>query len=77
MFKDVQGEVRQKNVRISMSVEEVEEEESMPVYDTDIEDAIEDEEGCVRKRGFSEEEDNMKDVVVMANDLYSTKIQIL
>ncbi|GJY55223.1 hypothetical protein Tco_0446887 [Tanacetum coccineum] len=51
------------------------EEESMPVYDTDIEDAIEDEEGFVGKRGFGEEEDNMEDVVVMANDLCSSKIQ--
>ncbi|GJY66971.1 hypothetical protein Tco_0469209 [Tanacetum coccineum] len=51
------------------------EEESMPVYDTDIEDAIEDEEGFVGKRGFGEEEDNMEDVVVMANDLCFSKIQ--
>ncbi|GJT21542.1 hypothetical protein Tco_0891479 [Tanacetum coccineum] len=53
------------------------EEESMLVYDTDIEDAIEDEEGFVRKRGFGKEEDNMEDVVVMANDLCSSKIQIV
>ncbi|GKC08694.1 hypothetical protein Tco_1000304 [Tanacetum coccineum] len=46
-----------------------EEEESMPVYDTDIEDVIEDEEGFVRKRGFGGEKDNIKDVVVVANDL--------
>ncbi|GKD38621.1 hypothetical protein Tco_1258828 [Tanacetum coccineum] len=51
------------------------EEESMLVFDTDIEDAIEDEKGFVGKRGFSEEEDNMEDVVVMANDLFSSKIQ--
>ncbi|GJY03293.1 hypothetical protein Tco_0369233 [Tanacetum coccineum] len=51
------------------------EEESMPVYDTNIEDAIEDEEGFVGKRGFGDEEDNMEDVVVMANDLCSSKIQ--
>ncbi|GKB01126.1 hypothetical protein Tco_0829170 [Tanacetum coccineum] len=51
------------------------EEESMLVYDTDIEDAIEDEEGFVGKRGFGKEEDNMEDVVVMANDLCSSKIQ--
>ncbi|GKB79075.1 hypothetical protein Tco_0945970 [Tanacetum coccineum] len=51
------------------------EEESMPVYDTDIEDAIEDEEGFVGKRGFGEEENNMEDVVVVANDLCSSKIQ--
>ncbi|GJT69302.1 hypothetical protein Tco_1028588 [Tanacetum coccineum] len=53
------------------------EEESMPVYDTDIEDVIEDEEGFVRERGFCEEENNMKDVVVVANDLFSSKIQTL
>ncbi|GJX13156.1 uncharacterized mitochondrial protein-like protein [Tanacetum coccineum] len=51
------------------------EEKSMPIYDTDIEDAIKDEEGFVGKRGFGEEEDNMEDVVVMANDLCSSKIQ--
>ncbi|GJX79898.1 hypothetical protein Tco_0328047 [Tanacetum coccineum] len=39
------------------------EEESMPVYDTDIEDVIDG------------EEDNMEDVVVVANDLCSSKIQ--
>nr|GEY06051.1 uncharacterized mitochondrial protein AtMg00810-like [Tanacetum cinerariifolium]GEY06065.1 uncharacterized mitochondrial protein AtMg00810-like [Tanacetum cinerariifolium]GEY21617.1 uncharacterized mitochondrial protein AtMg00810-like [Tanacetum cinerariifolium] len=39
------------------------EEESMPVYDTDIKDVIDG------------EEDNMKDVVVVANDLCSSKIQ--
>ncbi|GJR38480.1 hypothetical protein Tco_1214164 [Tanacetum coccineum] len=51
------------------------EEESMPVYDTDIEDVIKDEEGFVGKRGFGEEENNMDDVVVVANDLCSSKIQ--
>ncbi|GKD94351.1 hypothetical protein Tco_1374188 [Tanacetum coccineum] len=51
------------------------EEESMPVYDTDIEDVIEDEEGFIGKRGFGEEENNMEDVVVVANDLFSSKIQ--
>ncbi|GJU69779.1 integrase, catalytic region, zinc finger, CCHC-type containing protein [Tanacetum coccineum] len=51
------------------------EEESMSIYDTNIEDAIEDEEGFIGKRGFGEEEDNMEDVVVMANDLCSSKIQ--
>ncbi|GJV61333.1 hypothetical protein Tco_1467433 [Tanacetum coccineum] len=39
------------------------EEESMPVYDTDIEDVIDG------------EEDNMENVVVVANDLCSSKIQ--
>ncbi|GKA75001.1 hypothetical protein Tco_0781379 [Tanacetum coccineum] len=51
------------------------EEESMPVYDTDIEDVIEDEEGFIGKRGFGEEENNIEDVVVVANDLFSSKIQ--
>ncbi|GKD90371.1 hypothetical protein Tco_1365878 [Tanacetum coccineum] len=48
--------------------------ESMPVYDTDIEDVIEEEEGFVGKEGFGEEEENMEDVVV-ANDLCSSMIQ--
>nr|GEW21433.1 protein FAR1-related sequence 5-like [Tanacetum cinerariifolium] len=39
------------------------EEESMPVYDIDIEDVIDG------------EEDNMEDIVVVANDLCSSKIQ--
>nr|GFB37267.1 hypothetical protein [Tanacetum cinerariifolium] len=39
------------------------EEESMPVYDTDIEDAIDG------------KEDNMEDVVAVANDLCSSNIQ--
>ncbi|GJZ36815.1 putative reverse transcriptase domain-containing protein [Tanacetum coccineum] len=42
-----------------------EEEESMPVYDNDIEDVTED------------EEDNIEDVVVMANDLCSSMIQTI
>ncbi|GKA90309.1 hypothetical protein Tco_0812179 [Tanacetum coccineum] len=46
-------------------------EESMPVYDTDIEDVIEEEEGYVGKGGFGGEEDNIEDVVVVANDLCS------
>nr|GEZ55479.1 hypothetical protein [Tanacetum cinerariifolium] len=52
-----------------------EEEESMPVYDNDIEDVIEEEEGFVRKRGLGGEEDNTKDVVVVANDICSSMIQ--
>ncbi|GJV80670.1 hypothetical protein Tco_1516540 [Tanacetum coccineum] len=48
-----------------------EEEESMSVYDTDIEDVIEEEEGFVGKGGFGGEEDNIEDVVVVANDLCS------
>ncbi|GJZ46038.1 ribonuclease H-like domain-containing protein [Tanacetum coccineum] len=45
------------------------EKESMPVYDTDIEDVIEEEEGFVERGGFYGEEDNIEDVVVVANDL--------
>ncbi|GKE93683.1 hypothetical protein Tco_1574778 [Tanacetum coccineum] len=51
------------------------EEESVPVYDTDIEDVIEEEEGFVGKRGLDGEEDNIEDVVVVANDLCSSMIQ--
>nr|GEW37650.1 hypothetical protein [Tanacetum cinerariifolium] len=51
------------------------EEEFMPVYDTAIEDVIEEEEGFVRKGGFDGEEDNIEDVVVVANDLCSSMIQ--
>ncbi|GJV65807.1 hypothetical protein Tco_1476635 [Tanacetum coccineum] len=54
-----------------------EEEESMPVYDTDTEDVIEEEEGFVGKGGFSGEEDNIEDVVVVANDLCSSMIQAI
>ncbi|GKB76917.1 hypothetical protein Tco_0943812 [Tanacetum coccineum] len=50
-------------------------EESMPVYDTDIEDVIEEEEGYVGKGGFGEEEDNIEDVVVVANDLCFSMIK--
>ncbi|GJW84662.1 hypothetical protein Tco_0157807 [Tanacetum coccineum] len=50
-------------------------EESMPVYDTDIEDVIEEEEGFYGKRGLEGEEDNIVDVVVVANDLCSSMIQ--
>ncbi|GKB82645.1 hypothetical protein Tco_0949540 [Tanacetum coccineum] len=51
------------------------EEESMPVYDTDIENVIEEEEGFVGKGGFGREEDNIKDVVIMVNDLCSSMTQ--
>ncbi|GJW90594.1 hypothetical protein Tco_0168147 [Tanacetum coccineum] len=44
---------------------------SMPIYDTDIEDVIEEEEGFVGKGRFGGEEDNIEDVVVVANDLCS------
>ncbi|GKC97397.1 hypothetical protein Tco_1167672 [Tanacetum coccineum] len=54
-----------------------EEEESMPVYDTDIEDVIEEEEGFIGKGGFGGEEDNIEDVVVVANDLCSSMIQTI
>ncbi|GKC76941.1 hypothetical protein Tco_1127715 [Tanacetum coccineum] len=37
------------------------EEESMPVYDTDIEDVIEEEEGFIEKGGFGGKEDNIED----------------
>ncbi|GJW84992.1 hypothetical protein Tco_0158137 [Tanacetum coccineum] len=47
----------------------------MPVYDIDIEDVIEEEEGFIEKGGFGGKEDNIKDVVVMANDLCSSMIQ--
>ncbi|GJT61387.1 hypothetical protein Tco_1004920, partial [Tanacetum coccineum] len=55
--------------------EEIGKEESVPVYDTDIEDVIEEEEGFVGKRGLDGEEDNIEDVVVVANDLCSSMIQ--
>nr|GEX53331.1 hypothetical protein [Tanacetum cinerariifolium] len=48
-----------------------EKEESTPVYDTDIEDVIEEEEGFVGKGGFSGEEENIEDIMVVANDLCS------
>ncbi|GJT35932.1 hypothetical protein Tco_0926351 [Tanacetum coccineum] len=51
------------------------EKESVPVYDTDIEDVIEEEEGFVGKGGIDEEEDNIEDVVVVAKDLCSSMIQ--
>ncbi|GJT00455.1 hypothetical protein Tco_0821624 [Tanacetum coccineum] len=51
------------------------EEESMPVYDTDIEDVIEEEEGFIEKGGFGGKEDNIEDVVVVANDHCSSMIQ--
>nr|GEV26123.1 hypothetical protein [Tanacetum cinerariifolium] len=52
-----------------------EEEEPMPVYDTYIEDVIKEEEEFVGKGGFCEEEDNIKDVVLVVNDLCSSMIQ--
>ncbi|GKF54001.1 hypothetical protein Tco_0160911, partial [Tanacetum coccineum] len=54
-----------------------EEEESMPVYETNIEEVIEEEVGFVGKGGFGGEEDNIKDVVVVANDLCSLMIQTI
>ncbi|GJZ01180.1 hypothetical protein Tco_0519141, partial [Tanacetum coccineum] len=50
---------------------------SVPVYDTDIEDVIEEEEGFVGKEGFGGEEDNIEDVVVVANDRCSSMIQTI
>nr|GEU87720.1 hypothetical protein [Tanacetum cinerariifolium] len=49
----------------------------MLLYDTDIEDVIEGEEGFVRKGGFGGEENNIEDVVVVANDLCSSIIQAI
>ncbi|GJV57529.1 hypothetical protein Tco_1458534 [Tanacetum coccineum] len=54
-----------------------EEEESMPVYDTDIEDVIEEEEEFVGKGECGGEENNIEDVVVVANDLCSSMIQTI
>ncbi|GJS37829.1 hypothetical protein Tco_0536211, partial [Tanacetum coccineum] len=51
------------------------EEESMPVYDIDIEDVIEEEEGFIEKGGFGREEDNIENIVVVTNDLCSSMIQ--
>ncbi|GKD33187.1 hypothetical protein Tco_1248696, partial [Tanacetum coccineum] len=51
------------------------EEESMSVYDTDIEDVTEEEEGFVGKGELGWKEDNIEDVVVVANDLCSSMIQ--
>nr|GEX44517.1 hypothetical protein [Tanacetum cinerariifolium] len=45
------------------------------IYDTAIKDVIEEEEGFVEKEGFDGEEDNIEDVVVVANDLCSSMIQ--
>nr|GEU49072.1 hypothetical protein [Tanacetum cinerariifolium] len=49
----------------------------MPVYNMDIKDVIEEEEGFVRKGGFGEKEDNIEDIVVVANDLCSSMIQTI
>nr|GFA47977.1 hypothetical protein [Tanacetum cinerariifolium] len=51
------------------------EEESMPFCDIDIEDVIEEGEGFVGKRGFGGEEDNIEEVIVVANDLCYLMIQ--
>nr|GFB91060.1 hypothetical protein [Tanacetum cinerariifolium] len=51
------------------------EEELMPVYDTTIEDVIKEEEVFVGNGGFGGEEDNIEDVVFVANDLCSSMIQ--
>nr|GEX37787.1 hypothetical protein [Tanacetum cinerariifolium] len=54
------------------------EEESCPVYDINNEEyVIEEEEGFIRKGGFGGEEDNIEDVVVVANGLYSLMIQTI
>ncbi|GJR75482.1 hypothetical protein Tco_0087847 [Tanacetum coccineum] len=54
-----------------------EKEESMLVYDIDIEDVIEEEERFVGKGGLGREEDNIEDVVLVANDLCSLVIQTI
>nr|GEX58816.1 retrovirus-related Pol polyprotein from transposon TNT 1-94 [Tanacetum cinerariifolium] len=51
------------------------EKESMPVYDTDIKNVIEEEEGFVGKRGFGVEENNIEDIVVVATNICSSMIQ--
>nr|GEV16557.1 reverse transcriptase domain-containing protein [Tanacetum cinerariifolium] len=73
------GTHRQKRRKLSPTFGTIdnEEEEPIPVYDTDIEDVIEEEEGFVGKGGFSREEDNIEDVVVVANDLCSSMIQTI
>nr|GEX19487.1 hypothetical protein [Tanacetum cinerariifolium] len=50
---------------------------SLPVYDTDIEDILEEEKGFVGKEGFGREEDNIEDVVVVDNDFCSSMIQTI
>ncbi|GJT06587.1 hypothetical protein Tco_0841049 [Tanacetum coccineum] len=50
------------------------EEELIPVYNNDIEDVIEDEEGFFEKGGFGVEEDNIEDIVAVANDICSLMI---
>ncbi|GKE37863.1 hypothetical protein Tco_1461268, partial [Tanacetum coccineum] len=60
--------------------EEIVKEESMSVYDTNIKDVTKEEEGFVKKEEFSGEEENIEDknienVVIMANDLFSSMIQ--
>ncbi|GJV31349.1 hypothetical protein Tco_1391749 [Tanacetum coccineum] len=40
------------------------------IYDTDIEDVTEKEEGFIEKGGFGGKEDNIEDVFVVANDLF-------
>nr|GEX20453.1 putative reverse transcriptase domain-containing protein [Tanacetum cinerariifolium] len=51
------------------------EKESMPVYDTDIKNVIEEEEGFIGKRGFGGEENNIEDIVVVATNICSSMIQ--
>ncbi|GKC99100.1 hypothetical protein Tco_1169375 [Tanacetum coccineum] len=51
--------------------------ESMLVYDTDIEDVIEEEKRFIGKGGFGREEGNIEDVVVVANDICSSMTQTI
>nr|GEV73088.1 reverse transcriptase [Tanacetum cinerariifolium] len=53
------------------------EKESILIYDTDIKDVIEEEEGFVGKGRFGGEEDNIKDVIVVPIDLCSSIIQTI
>ncbi|GKA93561.1 hypothetical protein Tco_0815547 [Tanacetum coccineum] len=53
------------------------EEESMPVYDTDIEDVIGGEEGFIEKGGFGRKEDNIEDVVSQLKSKSYDEIQKL
>ncbi|GKE48870.1 hypothetical protein Tco_1480128, partial [Tanacetum coccineum] len=48
------------------------EKESMPVYDTDIEDITEEEEGFIGKGTFSGKEDNIENVIVVGSSMIQT-----
>nr|GFB60151.1 hypothetical protein [Tanacetum cinerariifolium]GFB60171.1 hypothetical protein [Tanacetum cinerariifolium] len=66
------GGIRKETLcRLELQVEIIE----CGIYDTDIKDVIEKEEGFFRKGGFGGEEDIIEDVVVVANDLRSLMFQ--